>query len=78
MSSAYSKETSCAIKTFIQSLSSVWSLPGKLEGSESHNSAKTRQKPKISPKFMSEQPQPLRAYYFEKLVLRTIKNTLKK
>lgn len=56
MSLASSKKTSCAFNTFIQLLPSVWSLCGILEGSKNYNSAKTRQRPKIFSKLMSNQP----------------------
>jgi hypothetical protein len=55
MSPASSKNTSRAFITFIQSLPSTWSLPGTFEGSKHHISAKTWQRPKISPKFMFDQ-----------------------
>jgi hypothetical protein len=54
--SASSKKTSCAFITFIQSLPSAWSLLGILEGGKNRNSVETRQRSKISPKFMSDQP----------------------
>jgi hypothetical protein len=53
MSPASSKKTSCAFNTFIQSLPSVWPLPGTLERGKNYNSAKTWQRSKVSPKFMS-------------------------
>jgi hypothetical protein len=50
------KMTSCAFNTFIQSLPSAWALPGTLEGGKNRNSSETRQRPTISPEFMSNQP----------------------
>jgi hypothetical protein len=55
MSPASIKKTSYTFNTFIQSLPSAWSLPGTLEGGKGHNSAETQQRPKISPKFTSDQ-----------------------
>jgi hypothetical protein len=68
---ASSKMTSCAFNTFIQSLPSAWSLPGTFEGIKKHNSAKTWQRPTISPKFMPDQPL---VHYrkTEKLILRSV------
>jgi hypothetical protein len=53
---ASSEKISCAFNTFIQLLPSAWSLPGTLKESKNHNSAENRQRPKISPKFTSDQP----------------------
>jgi hypothetical protein len=67
---SFSKETSCAFNTFIQSLILAWSLPNILEGGKNHNYAETRQRLKISPKFSSDQHlvhyrQTIREAYFK-------------
>jgi hypothetical protein len=49
------EKISCAFNIFIQSLPSASSLPGTLEGNKIHKSAETRQRPKMSSKFMSDQ-----------------------
>jgi hypothetical protein len=49
-------KTSCVFDTFIQSLPSVWPLPVTLEGGKYFNSTETQQRPKFSPKCMSDHP----------------------
>jgi hypothetical protein len=72
MSPTSSKKTPCALNALIQSLPSVWSLPGTLEESKNHNSAEPWKGPEFPQNLHLISLLSIMAKLFEKLILRTI------